>query len=888
MRPLRNPNIVSPKRLLDLARIPQSPTFHRGSGGAIKRAASLPGISDPWAGSQFFWLTLFVALILGLAGCMKAVEKKIAVPPPERKGKVELKGPYDSSIQKEQRDALRTMESDDWRIPQIFLAVAGRFGSEGDEEKALHFFDRAAGAFTGMKDHSGEALAFSRKFFILRQMGRENEALDLLREGNEKWKKTPLRAFPAYLDGRHALLRGDFGLARKILQRSLEDNRDYAKDLHRLWLRRDTELAAGMAAVLSDHVPRLQARHGVHGLQGSKMSPAGESRARLREALAINRELKQTRIGPFISAVDFQRTEAAACAFIGLDEGMRGDKAISFLYLHYALELARAAGDREGEIWSLLFLGELGLGADGHAEGLRAAETLKEKTDFYRAEPYRIWARLLLARYDLEQGRRNEAIGALQEADAILSIRGSAVEGEMLGEVFRIQRRAVYELLVELLAKEGHAEDAFRAAETAKALMVADLLSGRDIGGTPVVQDLLKREAELGETSRTLRRRILHISGDAQTGALLELLKVAEAAQRELFGRLEAEGEKFFPLVALRGIEPSDLQRLLDEDTTLFAYFTTDQHLYVWAIHRSAVHLERIDIPRTELRTFVFSYLDAVRSKNRRRIETLSRRAYDLLLKQIVPFVSGERIGFIPDDCLGYFPFAAMNYRGKFLVEGFSIFHLPLAGMLRQAMEGKAGSGLRILAFGDPDLEDETLDLHRAPDELRAVKKRIGQTTVLLNKQASEAKVGELSADYDILHFAVRVRFHPDAPLQSSLLLTPGAGQDGALSALEIFRLRFSGRAVVLSGCDTQPEKDPEGRSVAALQRAFLSAGSPSVVSTLWLVDDRAAPRLMDLFYRQVERKKSLSDSLRAAQLQMLREGAPPYVWAAFILTGKY
>lgn len=888
MRPLRNLNIISRKRALDRGRIPKSPTSRRGSGGAIKRATSLPRISAPWAGSQFFWLTLFVALILGLFGCMTAVEKKIAAAPPQRKGTIELKGPYDSSIHREQRDTLRKMESDDWRIPQIFLGVAGRFETEGDEEKALHFFDRAAGVFVGMKDHSGEALAFSRKFLVLRQIGREREALDLLREGREKWTKTPLRAFPGYLDGRHALLRGDFGLARKILQRSLEDNRDDAKDLHRLLLRRDTELAAGMAAVLSDHVPTLQARYGVHGLPGSSMSPAGESRARLREALAINRELKQTRIGPFISAGDYQRTEAAACAFIGLDEGMRGDKPVSFLYLHYALELARAAGDREGEIWSLLFLGELGLGADGHAEGLRAAQTLKERTDVYRAEPYRIWARLLLARYGLEQGRRNEAIGALREADVILSIRGSAVEEEMLGEVFRIQRRAVYELLVELLAKEGRAEDAFTAAEKAKALMVADLLSGRDIGGTAVGQDLLKKEAALGETGRTLRRRILRISGDVQTGALLEQLRGVDAARRELFGRLEAEGGKLFPLVAVRGIDPSAVQRLLDEDTTLFAYFTTAQHLYAWAIHRNAVHLERIDIPRTELRTFVFSYLDAVRSKNRRRIENLSRRAYDLLLKQIIPFMSGERIGFIPDDCLGYFPFAAMNYRGKFLTEGFSIFHLPSAGMLEQVMERKAASGLRILAFGDPDLEDETLDLHRAVDELKAVKKRIGQATVLLNKQASEANVGELSAGYDILHFAVRGRFHPDAPLQSSLLLTPGAGQDGALSALEIFRLRFSGRAVVLSGCDTLPQKDPEAKSFSALQRAFLHAGSPSVVSTLWLVDDRAAPRLMDLFYRQMERKKTISDALRAAQLQMLREGVSPYVWAAFVLTGRH
>jgi CHAT domain-containing protein len=64
--------------------------------------------------------------------------------------------------------------------------------------------------------------------------------------------------------------------------------------------------------------------------------------------------------------------------------------------------------------------------------------------------------------------------------------------------------------------------------------------------------------------------------------------------------------------------------------------------------------------------------------------------------------------------------------------------------------------------------------------------------------------------------------------------------------------------------------------------------GSPTVVSTLWLVDDRAAARLLDIFYRQLERKLSLSDSLRTAQLHLLREGYPAYVWAAFALTGRY
>ena len=105
------------------------------------------------------------------------------------------------------------------------------------------------------------------------------------------------------------------------------------------------------------------------------------------------------------------------------------------------------------------------------------------------------------------------------------------------------------------------------------------------------------------------------------------------------------------------------------------------------------VQLVKIDLTRAELRGLVFSYLEAIHSKDRRKTESLSRRAYDLLLKPIIPFVSGERIGFIPDDCLSYFPFAAMNYRGKFLAEGFSIFYLPDGRYAGAGRDGKAAFG---------------------------------------------------------------------------------------------------------------------------------------------------------------------------------------------------
>jgi len=836
-------------------------------------------------------LTILICLILGVSGCMKAVAPKPgaapAAPPPPPPPQVELKGPYDSEIPAEYLNLLRRVSvAADEAVPLTFLTVADHFAARGEVDKALHFLDRAADGFVQGKNRSGEATAWSRKVILLSNFGREPEARDLIHEAGEKWMAPPLRAFPGYLEGHRALLQGDFPRALSLLNRSLQDNAEFPGDLYLLMLRRDTELDAGIVGILSDRLPELLAIYGVTGAPVTGTDAAGESH--LRNALVLNQELRQTKLEPLLPATDFRKVEAETHNFLGLEAWMRGNKAEALRQLVAAGELSRMAGFPAAEIRGLLFLGELGIQGEYGTEGRKAAELLRERADRYRASPYRVWARLLLARYEQGEERNREAIRFLQEAAGIIEAQRSGLKVDMFDEVCRRQRRAVYESLVELLAGEGMIGEALTASEKARALMTVDLLAGEDLGRNPAEKELLKQEAELGEEIRGLQRRILQVSDGTVADELRERLKHAEETYRDLLGRIGSEDGNLLSLIAVSGVDSTALQRLLDENTTLFDYFATAGGLYVWAIHRGQVHMERIDLPREKLRALVFSFLAAIRDKDKRKTEIFSRKAYDLLLKPVIPFVSGERIGFIPDDALVYLPFAAMSYRGRFLAEGFPIFHLPEAGLLEQVLGETRTAGLRILAFGNPDLENEALNLHHAVLEVDRIRKRIGGTIVLLREQATEEKAEEMPSDYDILHFAVRGQFFPEETLNSGLLLTPGAGQDGRLTVREIFGLRFQGRAVVLSGCDPMPEKDPEGKGLTSLQRAFLRTGSPSVVSTLWLVDDRAAAHLLDLFYRQLGKREPLADALRAAQLHLIREGYPPYVWAAFVLTGKY
>jgi CHAT domain-containing protein len=67
---------------------------------------------------------------------------------------------------------------------------------------------------------------------------------------------------------------------------------------------------------------------------------------------------------------------------------------------------------------------------------------------------------------------------------------------------------------------------------------------------------------------------------------------------------------------------------------------------------------------------------------------------------------------------------------------------------------------------------------------------------------------------------------------------------------------------------------------------AFIEAGAETVVSTLWELEDQTTEHLMTNFYSHLARHERKVDALRAAKIELLDEGLPPYYWASFQVVG--
>ena len=118
---------------------------------------------------------------------------------------------------------------------------------------------------------------------------------------------------------------------------------------------------------------------------------------------------------------------------------------------------------------------------------------------------------------------------------------------------------------------------------------------------------------------------------------------------------------------------------------------------------------------------------------------------------------------------------------------------------------------------------------------------------------------------------------------------SPESKDDGILTALEVSGMDLWGtNLVVLSACETGLGDFKEGEGVYGLRRALLIAGAETEVISLWPVSDQATTYLMIDFYKRLFSGGARTESLRQAQLKMMKSLNHPYYWAAFIPVGDW
>ncbi|HUQ91492.1 MAG TPA: CHAT domain-containing protein, partial [Bryobacteraceae bacterium] len=344
----------------------------------------------------------------------------------------------------------------------------------------------------------------------------------------------------------------------------------------------------------------------------------------------------------------------------------------------------------------------------------------------------------------------------------------------------------------------------------------------------------------------------------------------------------------------------STVQRYLNPRDLLVEYVFTADKAYALVITKSQARLVTLG-DRGAIDTAADRFIGAVRAKQQALAEgdALAR----LVFSSIPEVRTHSNLIVVPDARLHNVPFAALVVGGKRLIETHSLVRAPSAStyvLLQQKPTNSVPSllavgGVRYNADASRIAQQRGYKLDNLPgsrDEAIAaadVLAPILQDRLLLEgRQATEAAVKQaLRSPRMLIHLGVH-GIASDQPDRGALVFLPdaSAGEDGLLEVPEIVRLRLRSDLAVLSACDTAVGTVQGQEGVANLSRAFLLAGSRSVVSTLWAIDDGFSATLMRSFYSSLAEGMSKADALVAGQryiVQRFPDTAVPWYWAGYM-----
>ncbi|MFQ5789049.1 MAG: CHAT domain-containing protein [Acidobacteriota bacterium] len=799
------------------------------------------------------------------------------------------------------------------RAERLSRAIADRWGESSFLEATA--FYRRLGPGQAARQMRAMKLASGAETEVRQGSGSEARevvlgALEICRDLGDVWGE--LHAL--HVLGNAHMIAGEDEEAERIYTELLERAREYrnpereaaaANNLAALQAARGKfrEAAAGYRRVLE-----LSELHGLPRIKAFALLYLGNlyhhlgiperSTSLLRDAEESFRALGETRL------------EAMAASNRGAGLHRMGRRGEALETYRRALSLRSRQGDRAGRIGTLLNIAELlqESGNPGQAlDVLGQILALTRRTQ--EAAPRRIrWGAWLiagdvhLARGDLEAARKSFA-----RAEALASEVGNALDG---AETARRQ--------ASLCLAEGRIPEAVAHLEEA-----VHIIEALRVGSDAAEERIRFLEAQESVYKELAGVHLRELDNPEAAFDLLERARARTFLDSLQGGALVSVGEAGRLRVLLpSSAEPEGWQAVashLLRGAVVLHYTVAPEWLGILAVDTDGVRAWHVgEVGAAELSGLTRALERPGSGWTKGSFEPIQTLSH-LLLEPIEELLAQYRtLVVVPDGVLFKVPWAALRWRGHYLVQSHEVIVEPSASVFVR-LTRKERSPLRsalvvvnplarepAVASRESDRDPSARPLPGAEAEGVEVASFLPRARVLLGAQATEQAVRSEIGRHSIIHFGTHARVEAEDPLASPLLLAGGAAaledvrlapvspSDGVLTGYEVLELELrSGALVTLAACETVRGGRRGGEGVVGLARAFLEAGAGSVVASLWPVEDQATRELMVRLYRGLSRHHRATAAALSVAQRALADGDAgqrlrhPYYWAGFILLGN-
>ena len=637
---------------------------------------------------------------------------------------------------------------------------------------------------------------------------------------------------------------------------------------------------------------------------------------------------------------------AAVSNELGISLGELGDLPRALQLQTNALAVVQR-GTRTGEIAV-----RRGLAATYRKMGDRAnADAMTSRAaDIIEALPGQPAQAAILHDYALNAAAGGDLLTARDRLDGALAILDSErgrLQSQSLRTSFGTTAAEYYEDAIDvemaLHAKEpsaGHDARAFELFERSRARSLADLLSEARIDARAGVDParLAEQRAlqkQLADRDTTLRDLAGRPAARERADALVREISDLERRLAVIDGRIRASNPHYAALVRPAPPSLADTQRLLDDDTVLLAFALGEKRSWGWAVTRQTIRSFALP-PSADVDERARQVYANVTARRGADAAALSDAIFGPIGTALAADWKTKRLAIVATGALEYVPFDALplpSPHGRRLIaddhEVVRITSFATLALLRSEAERRRQPSTTIAVIADPvfSADDPRVASKDAAagdksdagarallrgtegaartgfgrlvfsrDEANAIASFSPRVLEALDFQASLTTLtGPTVARAKILHIATHGILNTAHPELSGVVLSlvdrSGRRQDGIVHLYDILGLSLSADLVVLSGCQTGLGREIKGEGLVGLTRAFMHAGAPRVMASLWEVDDRATAELMRRFYRgMLVRNERPAAALRSAQRQMRADPrwTSPYYWAGFTLVGDW
>lgn len=369
------------------------------------------------------------------------------------------------------------------------------------------------------------------------------------------------------------------------------------------------------------------------------------------------------------------------------------------------------------------------------------------------------------------------------------------------------------------------------------------------------------------------------------------------------------------------------IQSTLANNQAIIEYFIGENSLYTFLLTNKNFKVIRTSIDSSFYENIDNLYNNVASTYNtadaHKEFIDFTKNSYDLyrtLLEPIEQEIQNKNLTIIQDGVLGYVSFETLitkevktnviNYKDlPYLILNHNINNAYSSALLINANNKKSSSATQNfiafapsifaenqennqLALNTRERGESLVNLPGSEIEVGLIQKIMGGV-IFTGIKATKARFLEEASKYKILHIATHGIVDNVNPLYSKLVFSKDENStvSNCLTTNELFSMKLNADLAVLSACKTGYGKNVKGEGLMTLSRGFLYSGVPSLIISLWNVNDQTSVPIMENFYKYLKQGYSKDEALRLSKIDYLKSSdritSKPYYWASFVNVGN-